>query len=302
MDNEIKGIIFDIQRFCLHDGPGIRTVVFFKGCPLRCIWCHNPESLSRQKDYIFRAHKCTRCRACEKVCEYGVHRFDGDRHIIDFEKCVKCGKCIEVCCYEAVSISGYEKSVQEIMDLIRTDTPYYSNDGGVTFSGGEPMFQPDFAIALAAAVKYEGINLCMETSGFAPSEHFERIAQYIDLFLYDYKATDEDAHKRLTGVSNKLILKNLELLDSLNKKIILRCPLIPGVNDSISHLEGIAKIAEAYKMIQKVEIIPYHRLGETKRIQMGRPESLPDVSQASDTIKHKWLEQLKSFGCDAAIS
>lgn len=302
MDIGTKGTIFDIQRLCLHDGPGIRTVVFFKGCPLRCIWCHNPESLSKQKDFIFRAHKCAGCRVCEKVCEYGVHRFIGNSHIVNFEKCVKCGKCIEVCCYEALSILGSEKTVQEIIDLIKTDIPYYSDDGGVTFSGGEPMFQPEFAIALAAAVKNEGINLCIETCGFAHSGHYEKIAPYVDLFLFDYKATDDDIHKKLTSVSNGLILKNLELLDSLNKRIILRCPLVPGINDSTSHFEGIARIAKTYKMICKVEIIPYHKLGETKRIQMGQPETLPDVSQASEALKQEWLKQLNSFGIDAAIS
>jgi glycyl-radical enzyme activating protein len=299
MDNSISGTIFDIQRFCLHDGPGIRTLIFFKGCPLRCIWCHNPESLCREKEFIYRAHKCVGCRACELVCDKGVHSFNGYKHLVDYKKCDKCGKCVEACCYEAVSILGYKVSIQEIMDSIRTDIPYYKTDGGVTLSGGEPMFQPDFAIALAMAIKSEGINLSMETCGYASSEQFEKIAPYIDLFLYDYKATDDAMHKEFTGVSNKLIIKNLDLLNSLGKKIVLRCPLIPNVNDSTEHLKGIAKMARLYPMIQKVEILPYHRMGETKRIQMGAAESLPEVGPATEVQKQKWLNQLKAFGCEA---
>jgi pyruvate formate lyase activating enzyme len=188
-----------------------------------------------------------------------------------------------------------------MMDLIRTDIPYYTSGGGVTLSGGEPMFQPQFVINLAMAIKKEGINSCMETCGFAPSEQLEKIAPYIDLFLYDYKVTSEVMHKKFTGVSNKLIIKNLGLLDSLGKKIVLRCPLIPGVNDSTDHLEGIAKISNSYKMIKKVEILPYHRMGEIKRIQMGRVESLSTVSRTSEEQKQEWLCQLKAYGCTAFI-
>lgn len=301
MMNNLKGIIFDIQRFCLHDGPGIRTTVFFKGCPLRCIWCHNPESISGQKELIYRAHKCAGCRMCETVCDNGVHCFDGDCHWIDYEKCIKCGKCVESCCYEAVSILGRKVSVQEVTDSIKTDVPYYSDGGGVTLSGGEPMFQPQFALMLARAIKNEGINLCMETCGLAPAEQFKKIASYIDLFLYDYKATDESMHKELIGASNKLILENLDLLSSLGKKIVLRCPLIPGINDSKEHLKGIADTAGNYHNICKVEILPYHRMGETKRIQIGKTESLPLVNQPSDEQKHEWLCQLKAYGCKAEI-
>jgi len=301
MGNEMKGTIFDIQRFCLHDGPGIRTLIFFKGCPLRCIWCHNPEGLSKQKDFIYRANKCVGCRSCELVCENGVHSFNEGKHVVDYEKCSKCGKCVEVCCYEAVDIIGDEVSVKDVMDSIKIDIPYYTTGGGVTLSGGEPMFQPQFVIKLARAIKNEGINLCMETCGFASSEDFKKIAPYIDLILFDYKATDEVKHKKFTGKSNKLILKNLRLLDSLGKKIVLRCPLIPGVNDSTEHLKGIARIANRYQMIEKVEILPYHRMGETKRIQMGKMESLPKVNSTLEEQKQKWLSQLKDYRCSAPI-
>ncbi len=301
MMNNIKGKIFDIQRFCIHDGPGIRTTVFFKGCPLRCIWCHNPESISMQKELIYRSHKCIGCRMCEKVCNYGVHHFDEGYHVVDYEKCTKCGRCIEICCYEAVSLVGREMSVREVMDSIKIDIPYYSNDGGVTLSGGEPMFQPQFALALAEAIKKEGINLCIETCGLAPAEQFIKIAPYVDLFLYDYKATSESIHKELTGASNKLILENLDLINSMDKKIILRCPLIPGINDSKDHLKGIADTARKYRNICKVEILPYHRMGETKRIQIGKAESLPHINQPSKEQKFEWLRQLEDYGCKAEI-
>jgi glycyl-radical enzyme activating protein family len=301
MGNEIKGTIFDIQRFCLQDGPGIRTVIFFKGCPLKCIWCHNPEGLSKQKDFIYYAHKCAGCQACKLVCEKGVHNFKRGKHLVDYKKCDKCGKCVEVCCYGAVSIIGHRVTIKEIIDSARIDVTYNTTGGGVTLSGGEPMFQPQFVIKLAMAIKNEGINLCMETCGFASSENFKKIAPYIDLFLFDYKATDEVMHKEFTGVSNKLIIKNLGLLNSLGKKIVLRCPLIPGVNDSTVHLKGIARIANRYQMIKKVEILTYHRMGETKRIQMGKAESLPKVNRALDEQKKEWLSQLKDYGCSVPI-
>lgn len=303
MNDKIKGNIFDIQRFCLQDGPGIRTVIFFKGCPLNCIWCHNPEGISRQKDFIYRAHKCAGCQACKLVCERGVHSFKGDKHLVNYEKCNKCGRCIEVCCYGAVSVVGYRSTIKEIMDSIKIDMPYYVTGGGVTLSGGEPMLQPRFAIRLAQVIKSEGINLCLETCGFASSEDFKKIAPYIDLTLFDYKATDEVRHKELTGVSNKLIIKNLRLLNSLGKKIVLRCPLIPGINDSTRHLEGIARVANKYKMIQKIEILTYHHMGEIKRIQMGKTESLPEVKWILEKgeQKKKWLSQFKNFRCSTPV-
>jgi glycyl-radical enzyme activating protein len=301
VDKQVKGTLFDIQRFCLHDGPGIRTNIFFKGCPLRCVWCHNPESYRKQKELIYRAHKCQGCRACERVCPNGAHKFDRNIHIVEFEKCAQCGMCLEVCCYEAVSILGYEMTVDEVIDSVRTDLPYYRSGGGVTFTGGEPMMQPKFAIQLAEALKKEGIHLCIETCGFTNSEYFEQIMPYVDCFLYDYKATDDVLHKKLTGVSNRLILKNLELINSSGKEIILRCPLIPGINDSDEHLAGIAGIFKRHDMIKRVEVMPYHRMGETKRIQLGCNAALPDIKEASEEEKGKWLQKLRNLGCNAII-
>lgn len=297
----MNGIIFDIARFCLQDGPGIRTVVFFKGCPLRCVWCHNPESLSTGEQLLYRAHKCVGCGLCEKACKAGAHRFADGVHEVDFNKCTTCGACVDTCCYGALEIIGKEMTVQQVMDSLEVDRPYYGSDGGVTFTGGEPMLQFEFACALAKAIKESGLNLCIETSGCAPREQFERIAPYVDLFLYDYKATDEAEHKSLIGASNGLLLQNLARLNALHKRIVLRCPLVPGVNDSQAHLRAIAALPKQYDRIEAVEIMPYHSLGETKRAQLGQMESLPDTEQAGAAQKQQWLEKLLAYGCKAKI-
>ena len=301
MSDEMTAVIFDVQRFCIQDGPGIRTTVFFKGCPLRCLWCHNPESLSERQNFSYRADKCSNCGACRNACTYGVHSWKDEVHYVDFAKCVRCGACVEVCCYDALSLTGRKVTVSDIMREIETDISYYESDGGVTLSGGEPMQQPDFVKELSMRIKERGINLCMETCGYTAPANFRAVAPFIDTFLFDYKATDPDEHKRLTGVSNGLILSNLKLLNSLGRPIVLRCPLIPGINDTDQHLQGIADTKTTYEQITRVELLPYHMMGESKRLQMGIEKSLPDVHHATEQQKRYWLEYLKKHDCQAEI-
>lgn len=291
----------DIQRFSVHDGPGIRTSIFFKSCPLRCAWCHNPESLIKVKEYIYYSNKCVGCRACEKVCNYDVHSFENGIHKVEYDKCVKCRECLSVCCYGAIDIIGREVSVDDIIEELQPDIPYYENDGGVTLSGGEPMLQSDFLIELCKRLKKNEINICMETCGYARPEEYKEIAPYIDMFLYDYKITDPDEHKKWTGVSNELIMDNLTLLDYLKKDIVLRCPIIPGINDTDLHFRAIANISAKSEMIKRVDILPYHTMGESKRIQIGIEKSLPEVNAASEEQKKEWIKRLKNFGCEAYI-
>lgn len=296
-----SGAIFDIQRFSLHDGPGIRTTVFLKGCPLRCLWCHNPEALSFGKDFLYRASKCVGCGACAKACKYGVHSFHSGEHDVLYKNCAKCGACAQVCCYGAVEVIGYSVTVGELMEEIEKDAPYYKNGGGVTLSGGEPMAQAPFALCLAKAVKERDINLCVETSGYAANEDFEKIAPYVDTFLYDYKATDSQEHKNLTGVGNALIRQNLGLINDLGKDIVLRCPLVPGVNDSPEHLRGIAETAAGHAMIKKVELLPYHKMGELKYTQLGDTKERPVISVPTQQLKQQWIETLKSLNCTNVV-
>ena len=205
-----SGTIFDIKGFALNDGPGIRTTVFMKGCPLDCLWCHNPESKSRKSELFFDSRKCVGCRSCE-VCPYGCHVFTDTEHIFNREKCIACGKCAAECYTDALELVGTEKSVEEIIAEVMKDEAFYENSGGgMTLSGGEPMFQFDFTYELLKRAKENGLHTCIETCGFAKWEQYEKIADLVDIFLFDYKETDPGKHKEFTGVTNELILENLK--------------------------------------------------------------------------------------------
>lgn len=301
MASELSAVIFDIQRFCLHDGPGIRTTVFFKGCPLRCKWCHNPESLTQIQQLSYRAHKCVFCGACAGVCVAGVHCFEHGAHSVGFAKCGQCGNCVQVCCYGALELLGSRKTLTELIASVMIDKPYFEGGGGVTLSGGEPMMQPIFAVAFTQKLHKQGVHVAMETCGYAPESVFEEIEPYIDLFLFDYKATGEKKHAELTGVDNRRILSNLEMLNKAGKQIILRCPIIPELNDTEEHFRRIADISKQFAAITGVEILPYHNMGETKRLQIGTKASLLKISPATDSDKRSWLETLHKFGCTASL-
>ena len=246
---EKTGNIFNIQHFSLNDGPGIRTVVFFKGCPLDCRWCHNPESKSVKKELSFLKDKCIMCGKCMKVCAKNVHSFDGSLHIIGRDRCVFCKRCVDLCVTSALEIFGKEYTAEDVMTEIEKDDIFFGDDGGVTFSGGEPFMQFDFLYKLLKSCKQKGYSTCIETSGFTKTENIIKAAEYTDYFLFDCKETNAENHQIYTGVDNKLILKNLEALSKIKSAVILRCPIIPGFNDRKEHFEGIAAIAEQYENI-----------------------------------------------------
>ena len=241
------GTIFDIQHFSVNDGPGIRTTVFFKGCPLRCLWCHNPESYIADTQVMF--HK---------------------------ERCIQCGMCktdISLCPTGAKKLVGRNVTVDEVLAEVLEDTHFYeTSGGGLTLSGGEPMAQPAFALALAKAAKEKGLHVCIETSGFCNAESLTEIQPFIDLFLYDYKATGDDAHLAFTGVSQELILQNLFMLNELGADIILRCPMIPEHNITEEHVKGIMDVASNLKHLLEIHLEPYHNIGVSKRIELGMSE------------------------------
>lgn len=288
---EKTGNIFNIQHFSVNDGPGIRTVVFFKGCPLDCRWCHNPESKSEKKELSFLKDKCIMCGKCIKVCAHNVHSFDGNLHIIDRDRCVFCKSCVDICVTSALEIFGKEYTAEDVMTEIEKDDIFFGDDGGVTFSGGEPFMQFDFLYELLKSCKHKGYSTCIETSGFTKTENIIKAAEYTDYFLFDCKETNAENHKIYTGADNRQILKNLEALSKIKSAVILRCPIIPGCNDRKEHFEGIAAIAEQYENILRVELEPYHSLGERKNVALGREEH--KFKEPAENEKNLWLDAVR---------
>ena len=267
--NMTTGIIFNIKKFAIHDGPGIRTTVFLKGCPLRCQWCHNAESWFREPEISLTQESCIRCYKCVSSCaEQSIFIKDGYPHT-DKEKCTICGTCVSVCPAQAREVIGRRISIAEVMSELRKDLIFYQESkGGATFSGGEPLEQIDFLAELLLLCKEESIHTAVDTCGYAPWANLERILPLIDLWLFDLKILDEQKHKHYTGVSNQLILENLKRLSEKTKKIEIRIPLIPGVNDSIEEMVEMAGLIRSFSLSQ-VSILPFHRLGLEKYHRLG---------------------------------
>lgn len=268
--------IFDIKRFAVHDGDGIRTTVFFCGCPLRCVWCHNPEGLSAQPTLAYFEHKCVGCEECAHVCPEGAHKFENGKHIFDRTKCIGCGKCTENCLDGALTLYGKEITVEELLPLLLEDKDFYiSSGGGVTLSGGECLMQADFCAELLKQLKANGIHTAVDTCGFVSKENFDKVIPFTDTFLYDVKAFDEDVHKKCTGVANRLILDNLKYLDSINKNIEIRIPYVPNFNSD--QIGKIAKFLSELKNIKKVRVLPYHNYAGSKYTALGIKNNLPTI-------------------------
>ena len=288
-----KGTVFNIQKFSINDGPGIRTTVFLKGCPLRCIWCHNPESNEAHPELFYDPRKCIGCLGCASVCPKGCHFKDGEMHVFDRTNCIRCGACAEVCPTESLEMTGSEKTVADVMAEVMKDKIFYDNSGGgLTVSGGEPLMQFDFTLALFKAAKEAGLHTCIETCGFAPKERLALLAPYIDIFLFDYKETDSALHKEFTGVPNETILENLFYLDSLGSKIILRCPIIPTKNNRPDHFTGIAETANRLKNILEIHIEPYHALGSGKASSLGKEYPLENLSMPDEETVLTWIDTI----------
>lgn len=273
------GIITDIQRFSLSDGEGIRTTVFFKGCNMRCAWCHNPETISKNSELMFYESKCIGCGKCFTICPVNAHAFDGSgRHIIHRDVCTSCGKCTEVCYAQALSMCGREMSIDEIMEQVRQDKAYYKNSGGgVTLSGGEVLCHHDFAEALADACHAEGIDVAIETNMSVPFEKAVNLLKKVDLIMCDIKLFDDEAHKKYTGISNRIILENIEKTDLLGVPFIVRTPLIPGVTDGEENISAIANYIRNFKNLVRYEILNFNPLGEGKYKALGHGNAFEDT-------------------------
>ena len=296
-----KAIVFDIQRASLYDGPGIRTTIFLKGCPLGCIWCHNPEAIIEKRQLFFYFDKCTQSGECVKVCEDDVHHLVDGKHTIDYEKCTFCGKCIEACNSNALKIIGTETGVDEVMREVMADVDFYTNSGGgMTLSGGEPLSQFSFSMELLKRCKEMGVHTCVETSGFVSASQFKQILPFVDIFLFDYKITDSNEHQKYTGVPNETILENLDVAYKHGIPIILRCIVVPGINDNDEHFKGICDIDAKYPNLEGIEILPYHTMGNSKRTSIGAEETLAHLKTVSPETANKWIAQLKKMGCEKA--
>ncbi len=270
-----EGNVFDIQRFSTHDGPGIRTTVFMKGCPLSCLWCHNPESQNAETELFFNKSTCINCKACDQVCPYENAREILACSKLRLEKCGSCQKCSEVCPTNTIESIGKTYSSDEIVFEAIKDKAFYDNSGGgVTLSGGEPMYQVDFTTDILKKLKEKKIHTAIETSGFAKTEFFLKVVPWVDLFLWDVKITDEKLHKKFTGVPFKPILENLKRIDQEGAKTLLRLIIIPEVNMTVKHYESIAEICAELKNVQAIELLPYHEYGNSKYGKLGHPQAV----------------------------
>ena len=288
-----EGYVFNVQHFSIHDGPGIRSTVFLNGCLLHCAWCHNPESNALRPYLVLETGKCRMCHACEKVCPQHAHTFEQDLHIFQKSRCVACGRCVAACHYGGMHWIGSVRTAKDVFAEVRKDRQYFLNSGGgITVSGGEPALQPDFVHALFTLAHAEGIHCCMETSGFAKPEAYERLQPLTDLFLFDCKETDPERHKQFTGADLSLIQENLLALDAWGAKLLIRCPIIPGCNVRQAHLEGIAALCKRLHHLIGVELLPYHALGVAKAHRLGLQEQQKYQVPAAQTI-HVWNEYLK---------
>ncbi|GHT77110.1 glycyl-radical enzyme activating protein [Spirochaetia bacterium] len=263
--------IFDLQRMSIHDGPGIRTNVFFKGCNLRCFWCHNPESWHFEPDIQYFRVKCIGCGACVSACPEGLHSADEQHgHLFNHDGCIACGACAAVCPAGSLVLTGRMMTVDEVFSVVKRDMLFYrKSGGGVTLSGGEPLLQYQFAVKLMQRLHDEGINTAVESALCLPLENIEAAAAETDFFLVDMKIADGNHHKKVTGVSNEPILENLQWLDRSGANYCLRIPLIPGVNDDEDVMGKIAQFAGTLNNVQYIEFMPYHQLGEGKYTSLG---------------------------------
>lgn len=326
----MEGIVFDIQRNSVNDGPGIRTTIFLKGCSLNCQWCHNEESIDIRPMLRFYTDRCQDCMECVKVCKVSAHidrnisipegktsveRGDpsstGDerqtsesqtpgkealrKHQVLFERCIQNWDCIQVCPSAALARTGEVYDVNSLLDMVVRDRAYYENSGGgMTLSGGEPMVQYEFTRTLLTGAKERGIHTCLDTTGHASWSKYEALLEVTDLFLFDYKATGAELHQDLTGADNKLILENLRRLDKAGAEIILRCPLIPGLNDQEEHLEAIAALSKSLSHIREVHLLPYHTMGTCKGAQHGVERLMEKFRVPTQAEKDGWMEKLEA--------
>lgn len=294
-----SGMCFDVQRYSLHNGPGIRTTVFLKGCLLSCKWCHNPESLAREPELRVLSGRCVDCGACQRACP--LHLADRG-HPPDPGLCLRCGACAGVCPTNARELVGRTLTVDEVLALVEADRPFYEESGGgVTFSGGEPLLQWRFLVSCLAALRARGLHTTVDTSGYSSLSVITRVAAYASLFLYDLKVLDPDRHLRFTGVPLEPILRNIRALDEAGTPIWVRIPLVPGYNDDRDNLAATGSFVASLRCTRRVDLIPFHALGVMKHSQFGRQDPMAGAETPASAAIEAASETLRRFGLDVHV-
>lgn len=298
-DIERTARIFNIQKYSVYDGPGVRTLVFFKGCPLRCKWCANPEGLHRKYEVMYKRMSCIDCGKCTEVCPVDIHQMIGQKHEVrrDIE-CIGCRKCEDICPQRALQIMGEDKTISELIEIIEEDREFYQvSGGGLTLGGGEVTAQADAATSLLSAAKNQGFHTAIETCGYTPKDDMKKIANFVDLFLYDLKFIEPVRHKELTGVNNERIIENLKMLLELGKDVKIRMPILQGVNDHKEQIQAIIDLLSPYKYYKNfkgIDLLPYHKLGVGKYDQLDLEYPIKEeVSVSEETLDkiETWIKE-----------
>ncbi len=296
-------IISNIQGYSIHDGPGIRTVVFFKGCTLACQWCANPESISAQPQIGFIKNLCTGCGKCFEVCPENALTTAPDKHRVDYSKCTVCGKCVEACAYKAMVMYGKTMSVEEVFDAVRRDKMFYeTSGGGVTVSGGEPLMHAGFIKSLFEMCKNDDINTCIETAGFVAPDAFETVLPVTDYVLFDLKLMNSDEHLKYIGQRNEQILANARLVAESGADVLFRIPLIPSVNDTDENIKETAAFVKSILPQPKVQLMPFHRLGDSKYKALGIPNLFAECQAMQPDEIEKVKQAFINEGVECSIS
>lgn len=298
-DRTKTGIVFNIQKFSVNDGPGIRTVVFLKGCPLRCRWCSNPESQLSRVQILWDQKKCIGCGHCAQTCPNGAISIAEGKVHIDPAKCRGCRKCVMECPGHALKAEGERKSVDDVMKVVMQDLPFYEESGGgITLSGGEMLAQPEFAAELCRAAKEEGLNTCCETTGFAPKDTFLKVIENIDCILMDMKHWNPETHRKFTGVTNELPLQNMKLAIEMGKDVLPRIPVIPGFNSTLADAEGLSRRLQQVGA-KRCQLLPFHQFGENKYHMLDRKYEYENIPALHREDLEEYRKVFLGHGIDA---